>query len=473
MNVAKISSRLKCISRLLIAISACVALILLSACSEEANVAEHYNPEPTIMVEFVETNPIIQRTTGYTITTQVGRRTYLFEQDDPVANTDFINTVEAIINGLDQFMDIPYFQLRIRHTTNPQNYHFSATEISFNLDNDDTFGWLAHILSRGSMPMWLSVGLEAYVRAGLGLFAPASHNPSFALNNSVFLPYLWGTEEHTQAINAAYHSVVTNGHLEDVINHMPQFWLSFNLINNSITATKDMLTVNFVFEHIGDLISLDDIEQYIAYISDAKMFVTDFFTQHRNFELSPIEITINYTNTNTFPLDMSLPRRIYINDKSYVSATPALLAHAVLLDIDSENLPVGALRHGISNYLRINFNASDNFTHVLPHTDAGDRSKRQEHYRNLRINGSHALAYNHFANGYPNYFSYNSSAGNFNIGTTDTAHSFGLYLIDTYEVEYFLDAIWNVENFVNVYGRDVHGMIDEWMIFLKDLFSTE
>ena len=68
---------------------------------------EHEQTNPN-EIEFSETNAFIRRTTAYTNTAQIGRRTYLFREDDAVVNTQFINTVESIIDRLGDFIEIPY-----------------------------------------------------------------------------------------------------------------------------------------------------------------------------------------------------------------------------------------------------------------------------------------------------------------------------------------------------------------------------
>ncbi|MCL2855840.1 MAG: hypothetical protein FWE21_09525 [Defluviitaleaceae bacterium] len=108
---------------------------------------------------------------------------------------------------LKAYMNIPYTRLRIH--SSPYDYIFTHTEVSLNFENGDTFGWLTHQLSRGRLPMWLSVGLEAHVKGQLGIFVPTNHNFAKGTHFSdlSFMPGTWRTAERAAAIDMAYNFI--------------------------------------------------------------------------------------------------------------------------------------------------------------------------------------------------------------------------------------------------------------------------
>ncbi|MCL2855841.1 MAG: hypothetical protein FWE21_09530 [Defluviitaleaceae bacterium] len=56
------------------------------------------------------------------------------------------------------------------------------------------------------------------------------------------------------------------------------------------------------------------------------------------------------------------------------------------------------------------------------------------------------------------------------INTYVTAASFVAWLIETHGTEKFSQVFFDVDNFINVYDRDIWDMVDEWRSFLKDTF---
>ncbi|MCL2854529.1 MAG: hypothetical protein FWE21_02800 [Defluviitaleaceae bacterium] len=52
------------------------------------------------------------------------------------------------------------------------------------------------------------------------------------------------------------------------------------------------------------------------------------------------------------------------------------------------------------------------------------------------------------------------------INRHETAASFVIYLIHTHGIDSFVHVLWDTHNFYHTYGRDIHGMVEEWREFL-------
>ncbi|MCL2573197.1 MAG: hypothetical protein FWE34_01440 [Defluviitaleaceae bacterium] len=195
----------------LVLIVSLLSLMIFVACGSEDVVDD--TEEITILdfdiefIEFIETSNIVAVTTGYTTTAQLGRRTYMFRTNDEAANTNFINIVEIIAQGLEQFIAIPDTQIRINASQIDLLDHiFTHNELSLNFGGNDTLGRFTHVVSRGNLPIWPSVGLEAYIMGNNGMFSSMSNEPQLVehFGDFLFSPYMWYTTENAMAVDIAY-----------------------------------------------------------------------------------------------------------------------------------------------------------------------------------------------------------------------------------------------------------------------------
>ena len=155
-------------------------------------------------LEFEEAGHV-QRMWGFEVSATVGDRTYFFTAHDeegwdflPLvsepANVAAIRAVEAMIKAVEGMVDLGATPLRIFWVDGWRQYQFRATtEVTINFDDMNTFGWFVYVWSGGSLPMWLSAGLEAVARADTGSFAPDAIGPGeFLLCDSGFAHVHWG-----------------------------------------------------------------------------------------------------------------------------------------------------------------------------------------------------------------------------------------------------------------------------------------
>ncbi|MCL2854528.1 MAG: hypothetical protein FWE21_02795 [Defluviitaleaceae bacterium] len=319
--------------RFLLSTLAFFMLLFFVACSNNESEADDYNDNheneaKAIMVvdiEFNNANPIMARITNYAVTAQIGNRAYFFHDADEAA-TEFVNIAEAIILQLENYIAIPYFRLQIYNTPNPKNYRFSHVEISVNFDNNDTFGWLANQLSRNHLPMWLSVGLEAYVKTNLGIFAPtdSSFLSGTHFSDLSFAPNMQRTTERNIAINMAYDftshlsesdilldlvALYQTGHTyqanEKASRHFYNHFgwhmhtAMINMVNSTIAITSGVDVITFFFNCLSDIPHINDIANYIEYIRNAIDFTVDFMAQFTDFEAGDIRVDIYYDEEAT------------------------------------------------------------------------------------------------------------------------------------------------------------------------------
>ena len=451
---------------------------LLTACGgDDGDNHEHEQTNPN-EIEFSETNAFIRRTTAYTNMAQVGRRTYFFSEDDVVVNTQFINTVESIIDRLGDFIEIPYAQLRIRHTLEPQDFHFSATEVSLNFNDIHTFGWLTHILSRGELPMWLSAGLEAYVKADLGLFAPMEYTGMS--DDLEFLPSGLGTDHHAKAISNAYHMVAEmsrNNLLGHKLLYADEYLRnSLNLLNSTVVVVDDFgNSFHFFFDETANIISLSDIEYYVEYMQNAINFTVDFMSGFKEFQVTPLRTYVHY-EIQAWGGGYDGHGHIEIFGIRAISVMTHEVVHAIIISMIGGERPLLSFEEGFAEYVRLSFNKSQHFYHQLPFgaAEAGEYAAIliREFYNSKYNYIDHFIAYYRLTNidyavigaGFPPPRL--CPSGIDAINAYDTATSFVLWLIQNHGIDAFMSVLWDADNFVNVYYKDIYGMVDEWRDWL-------
>ena len=450
-------------------------LMVFVACNDDEATDYENDTIAHLEIHFEESNALMRRTTPYTTTAQVGRRTYFFRDDNETANVKFINTVEGIIGGLEAFIEIPYTQLRIRHTSDPQDLYFSAIEVSLNFDTLHTFGWLTHILSRGELPMWLSAGLEAYVKEGLGLFVPNSYDDELVrVSDMAFLPCRLGTDEHMVAISSTYDIVADlsrNGELEGIISNPTQKLITLDLLDGSVVVMDDFgNSFHFFFDHIHNIIAVNEINNYVEYMQNAINFTVNFMGQFRDFEVTPLRTYIHYYTIGFMGGGYQGSGLLEIFGIRAIEVMAHEVVHAIIVSMMDKSRPILSLEEGFANYVNFHFNKSTDFQHQLPDESSAEliRSNfnRNYHYRyhfasHYRLTN---VDYAVVGAGFPpprRCPSYIDA-----INTYSTTTSFVIYLIQTYGIDNFMETMWDVAGFVNIYGKDIYELIEEWREWL-------
>jgi len=477
---------------------------------------------PALDITFNETDSIIATTTGYTHTTQLGRRTYMFRCDDEVSNTNFVNTVEAIAQELEQFITISDVQFRINASSDdPWSYTFTNNELSMNFDNSVTAGWFTHAMSRGDLPIWLSAGLEVYIRGNIGLYAPATNSPASVagFGDIMFIPEKWATVEMNTAIDIAYlfvNHLSENNLLENLIetymggdiatgNQVAERYfysyfgeemdmalrLEYFQANTShvIIVTSDIGEHHFFFSHFDQNVPLSEIILLVTYMHDAAVFVIDFVYEFRSFEAAQLTFHLMYNRVDNRFAGGFDDRRDVISifnmqtrPWDILMTIPHEISHAVMHFMVGYPLE-DPFDEGFANFMSIAFNETDeaqSFPHLQMMIDDGfappvDNVREWANF--LRSWSFHMGAYiRRIAEDYTlenvgfgtRYTNVNDPNHITDINTYWTATSFVIYLIDTYGIDKYMQVHWDTDNFANVYGRDIHGMIEEWRLFLYE-----
>ncbi|MCL2855086.1 MAG: hypothetical protein FWE21_05650 [Defluviitaleaceae bacterium] len=467
-----------------------------------------------LIIELSDTNPVIARTTGYTTTTQLSNRVYFFRDGDETAS-EFVNTTEAIIRQLSNYMDIPYARLRIH--SSPYDYTFTNIEVSLNFESGDTFGWLTNQLSRGRLPLWLSTGLEAYAKSQLGIFTPTNQN--FAtdthFSDLAFMPSMWRTNERANAIDMAYHftsHLAEFGLLAELValyqddenrqanykaaqhfyNHFgwsmntPVAIMAVNLPNGTIAATSGEDTITFSFDDFNSAIPMTAIINYVEYTRNAIDFTVGFMAQFVEFEVMPLQVKVYYDGRALFDFfgGGAGDSFIIVTGAESMMTIAHEVVHVVARWIYAQHgvRPIQPLEEGFASYIMAVFNKSENFDHQLFYIDHySDRGDLRTSWTIFYDHDYHFMAqyrlinmdyYNmgHFVH-QSRYTAVGSPYHIPAINTYEPATSFVIYLINTYGIDNFMEALWNIENFHYIYGKDIHGMIEGWREFLSDFVA--
>ncbi|MCL2573904.1 MAG: hypothetical protein FWE34_05050 [Defluviitaleaceae bacterium] len=475
-------------------------------------------------IQFNETSSIIATTTGYTYTAQLGRRTYMFRGDNEDANTVFVNTVEVIAQGLEKFINIPDAQFRINASpADPLSYTFTHNELSINFDNNDTFGWFTHAMSRGNLPVWLSVGLEAYIRADAGMFSPTHDISTQELGLSrpfgdiSFVPEMWGTVEMNTAIDIAYlfvNHLSENNLLENLIetymggdiataNEMVEGYfysyfgeemdvslrLDYFHTNSSyaIVATDELGVYNFAFECFTSALSIEYIREYNVFLNASTAFVIDTFARFTYVEPLPLRTTVWHDAVGSagglyFPGTGIIHLFNSARTPGHLFAMAHEVSHAVSIDMISESAWV-VFEEGFATAVSYLFYESDIATNLrLTSSVIDEIFVRAPEIPFFSVDFVHAsayymLTYTDYTDASSEFFGWRQATANpqsdsiiHAIYSPFTGTSFVAYLVDTYGVESFMGVMWDIDNFVNAYGRDIHGMIEEWREFLHEFY---
>lgn len=242
--------------------------------------------------------------------------------------------------------------------------------------------------------------------------------------------------------------------------------------------------MQFLFGDLQDGISMEDARAYIAYIYDATNFTIDFIAQFREFESRNITFQIWYGEGNLVFGGggglMAIDRVVLFNLLSVMVAGHEVV-HAVMHQI-GEPRPIRPLEEGFADFINDTFNKSEDFDHSLPYHDEiyGEgfiRHAYSFYYDYLWHFAAHYRLTNHDYRaihvGFGTFYTSVSAPDHIAaINTYATATSFVIYLVETYGMDNFMKVLWDVDNFINVYGQDIHGMIEEWRRFLYNFVSS-
>ena len=251
---------------------------------------------------------------------------------------DFAETAELLLAELDALGVLSDRHVQVSRAYSEGDFAISHSNVVLDFDNPATFGWVAVATTRGDLPMWLNVGVEAIARSNVGLFVPtATPNfpPVFADLN--FQPAEWGGHLHLQSIDTAYHFVrhmLANGDLSRLIdlysdvfgadetaNVLAQelfaafsgqatrldtafrlriFERSESVEGNVISAAyvidfyTEMARHRFIFEDFEQQFSTPDLLARLQFSDDSIRFAYDWWQIGSDFDMERINVYLIY-----------------------------------------------------------------------------------------------------------------------------------------------------------------------------------
>ena len=288
------------------------------------NGQEEQNGGVQIIVDgfvFEETDSSMQLR-GFNYVTRVGDRFYYFEDANFNANIAFIDKNEKVINEISGFADLGRPPLIFQFAEVTDSSPIISSGIVLTHNNDNTRGWLVHRWSNGSIPMWLSAGIEAVALSNIGEFE-ASDSPYIPehFGDLLLSPGNWGTTVQAQSIDSAYHFVrylmdieafdeivsllraddettneALNAHFYGFSSGMQVNPFQYTLFVPLATAgavynivmSTDWATYCFIFNSFEQYLDNDRIMMYVAYSDDGIEFVYNWHSLHFDFEFIPI-----------------------------------------------------------------------------------------------------------------------------------------------------------------------------------------
>jgi len=251
---------------------------------------------------------------------------------------DFDETAEQLLEQLDALGVLHDRHVRVSHAADADDFAISHSNVTLDFDNPVTFGWLVAATTRGELPMWLNVGIEAIARSNVGLFVPTPA-PAFlpTFGDLSFQPAEWGGIAHLQLIDVAYHFVrhmLTSGDLTRIIdlysdifgndettNELAQglfaafagqgarldaayrlriFAMNVNVEGNTISAAyvvdfnTEMARHRVIFEDFSQQLATPDLLARLQFADDSIRFAYDWWRLASDFAMEQINVYLVY-----------------------------------------------------------------------------------------------------------------------------------------------------------------------------------
>jgi len=509
-----------------------LGLLLLVACGSVSNNSESeefVTPEIT----FVEPTNLARELHGTQMMAIAGVRRYQFPIYDEAYNLTLVSHFENVVYMFSDFFDTDRHMQTVM-TQYAEHYAVRTVmgeNLIINPDDPATYGWFVYSKVLGSIPMWLSVGMEMTAR-GLDFDYPIR-----GLSDIYFAPFSWGTTEHRQAISTAHHFVnhlIERSYLTHIVNlYMTEDWYSINLYvaehfylfsgysfdtffnlcfsgsSYALTAYTEMAVYIFEFpnfhnqiewpddealQFLKNLYSVDDIDKtsllrVITFVDDAIMFVKIWHSQFTDFDFVPIRtyIQMEFTFTASASFDVM---RIPINTLSISTAHE--VAHVIGAAI-GDGFAFMPFEEGLAQTLQFLFNIhdKDNFGWAYQFWPLWVEAFIPYYY-DIGVFESYVVAdavrnfllkdYEHYAN-FQHFLAYTAlntprlrDSPHFRRwtgGTPTEIHSYATslsfirYLLDTHGAESYLQVHFDESIFEYVYGVTLYAMVQEWMEFLS------
>ena len=269
-----------------------------------------------------------------------------------------------------------------------------------------------------------------------------------------------------------------------------------------LSITSDMCNYYFIFDCFSD--TADNLMVLVNALDLATLFTVDWYSSFREFEFTPINVNAHVSD---LPIGgIAFHNYIQINRVVENLNMLIIMIHEVshIMNQMADMAPIIPLDEGLAEALGLLFLSSEyaenlppSFLLQTPGSEALlfgeiDRSQDMLVYSRSRKLVTHFVAYyrlnytDYVYGGGPFGNDSNGSIGFYRrymnpyevghiaeINTYSTAASFVLFLLETYGAEMYMQVHGDVDNFINVYGRTIHELIEEWRAFLIDLSYTE
>ena len=458
--------------------------------------------------------------TTYVTYERMGNRRYLFQEDNPVANSTFITQSEGLIYALLSFAPVEDLTLSIFMTDIREETGIRlSNQVAISFEDAFGFGVMTHRMGQRilpnfemrsllatQLPFWLSTGIESVARSKMDvdIFNPISDDVVFFddFGDLYFFPQIWGTAEHHQAINIAYHFTIyllENGYFDTLTNAyasgnrqaadalaqrlfydfsglaLDTYFVLRPSVNTMYTIT--MITehshIDFLFETYGQqMATADDLRRHGAEMNEASGFVMDWFDNYidHNFRI-PIHVVFAEMDGSLFSPGalgegVSAAGMAGTFVASYFGLWEdmrPITAHETthLMDGQLGSPSFAPFLEGLAGFLENPF---------TPWEEAGELWAEIGIEGLPGLHGISAFMISQglfgdlfgFGNRYtPNMHHYISY-----LNSYTTSASFVQYIIEAYGAEKYLQVHWNVNNFANVFGISLEEMVERWLEFL-------
>ena len=450
--------------------------------------------------------PIAADALERSLTAQQIRRRYFFQRDEYEHKEHFVIQTEALVYEVNNLMPVSdrplgIFMADSRGQIDIRRIH--QLEIS----HDEAFGfgltayWLTQEFffpdyqqtTRGYLPFWLLSGIEAVARhnADIDFFSSVSDEIVFFedFGDLRFFPQLWGSDEHKQAINIAYHFtayLIDNGFFDilmlmylgnesrhaDILARELFYGFSRHTLDTGIflrfgadgvyavVLCQELSITNFIFHDLHRQTDMDLMRAQIRQgqmFDDSTRFVKGWFAGYVSWDYNRIIHNVFFDKNG-----------VWVDGWRYAYTTGGFgtthhyggiqweiivheTAHAIEDQIAVRNFTPFA--EGLAMYLQAEFLSrcpADRYHHHA----------LQQHPYIANIG-----AWDHFGSRYrrddENFIPY--------IASYTTSASFVTYLIETYGAEKYLRVHWDVGGFEYVYGVCLEIMVGRWRGFLQEI----
>jgi len=274
----------------------------------------------------------------------------------------------------------------------------------------------------------------------------------------------------------------------------------------TLFITSDMCNYYFIFDCFSD--TEDNLMVLVDALDMATLFTVDWYSKFKEFEFVPINVNAFVSGSPSLSNigGVAFNNHVQLNRVAVNINMLITMVHEVshIMNQMTEMAPIIPLDEGLATALGLLFLSSEHaesippsFLLQTPNSEVllfgeADRSQDMLIYSRSRILIEHYIAYYRL-----NYTDYVYGGGPYGsdsygsigflwrytdpyeeghiaeINTYSTAASFVLYLLATYGEEMYIQVHENADNFINVYGRTIHELIEEWRAFLIDLSYTE